>query len=126
MSSLRILIVDDEPDIRSLVTMILEGAGHAVIEAGDGKTGLELLKSESLDVVLIDLRMPVIDGWEFMRRVREGNLAEGVRMIGVSAHASPDSIREAKAAGCDAYVSKPFTMDDLVATVESTESDKES
>jgi two-component system, cell cycle response regulator DivK len=126
MSPLRILLIDDEPDIRSLVTMILEGTGHTIIEAGDGKSGLELLASERPDVVLLDLRMPVIDGWEFMRRVRAGNLAEGTKIIGVSAHASPESIKEAKDAGCDAYVSKPFTMDDLLRTIEATENDNES
>jgi CheY-like chemotaxis protein len=126
MSGLRVLVIDDEPDIRSLVAMILEGNGHTIIEAGDGKTGLELLESERPDVVLLDLRMPVIDGWEFMRRVRDTNLTDGVRMIGVSAHASPDSIREAKEAGCDAYVSKPFTMDDLLAAVESSTNATES
>jgi CheY-like chemotaxis protein len=119
MSALKVLVIDDEPDIRSLVAMILEGSGHAVIEAGDGKQGLDMLESERPDVVLIDLRMPVIDGWEFMRRVRDRGL-HGARMIGVSAHASPDSIREAKEAGCDAYVSKPFAMDDLLAAVEGT------
>jgi CheY-like chemotaxis protein len=116
---LKILVVDDEPDIRSLVAMILEGAGHTIIEAADGMQGLDLLASEDPDVVLLDLRMPVIDGWEFMRRVREQNLGNA-RMIGVSAHASPDSIREAKEAGCDGYVSKPFTMDALLAAVEET------
>jgi CheY-like chemotaxis protein len=117
MSSLKVLVVDDEPDIRSLVAMILEGAGHTVIEAGDGKRGFDLMVSESPDVVLLDLRMPVIDGWEFMRRVREQGI-KGPKMIGVSAHASPDSIKEAREAGCDDYVSKPFAMDDLLDAVE--------
>ena len=117
MSSLKVLIIDDEPDIRSLVEMILEGAGHQVIEAGDGREGLEKLESERPDVVLLDLRMPVIDGWEFMRRAREADLIKSTRVIGVSAHASPDSIKEAKEAGCHGYVSKPFAMDDLVTEV---------
>ncbi len=117
MSSLKVLVIDDELDIRSLVTMILEGAGHTVIEAGDGGRGFELMTSENPDVVLLDLRMPVIDGWEFMRRVREQGI-KAPRIVGVSAHASPDSIREAKEAGCDGYVSKPFAMDDLIAAVE--------
>jgi two-component system, cell cycle response regulator DivK len=117
MKPLKILVVDDEPDIRSLVVMILEGAGHTVIEAPDGQKGLDLLANDNPDVVLLDLRMPVLDGWEFMRRVREQGLGNA-RMIGVSAHASPDSIREAQEAGCDGYVSKPFTMKELLTAVE--------
>jgi two-component system chemotaxis response regulator CheY len=122
----KVLVIDDEPDIRSLVSMILESAGHMVVEARDGAEGLSKLQSEEPDVVLLDLRMPVIDGWEFMRRAREGDLLKGTRIIGVSAHASPDSVQEAAKAGCHGYVSKPFTMDDLLSEIDKQANDSAS
>jgi DNA-binding response OmpR family regulator len=110
----RILVVDDEADIRSLVRELLERAGHEVIEAPDGHTGLKLFYAEQPDLVILDVSMPGLDGWEMLKRIRE---LSDVPVLMLTARAQElDKVRGLRG-GADDYVTKPFGRQELLARV---------
>lgn len=111
---IRVLAVEDDPDIRMLIELILTRAGCVVRGAGDGPTGLELLAEWEPEVVLLDVGLPGIDGWEVLRRIR----AQGeVPVVVLTAYGTEGDRRHGQAAGATAFLSKPFEADDLVARV---------
>ena len=113
----KILIVDDYADNRELLRLMLEGAGHQVSEAADGRAGLAMAQAEMPDLILVDLSMPHLDGWEVLSRLRA---QEGTRQIPcVAVTAFADGMRErALEKGFDAYLPKPFRRAELIETVE--------
>jgi CheY-like chemotaxis protein len=113
----RVLVIDDEPDIRTLVQMTLRQEGYEVAAASDGAQGLHLLAELKPDVILLDLRMPVVNGWRFLEMAHESSALEGVRVVAISAHTGRPAAEDAKAAGCDAYISKPFTTEELLTAI---------
>jgi CheY-like chemotaxis protein len=113
----RVLVVDDEPDLRLLVRLSLEMYGYAITEAGSGEEALETIHGDPPDIVLLDIKLPGIDGWEVLRRLRE-NANGRPRVIMLSAHASDATSQRALEAGCVAYVAKPFQPDDLIDAIE--------
>jgi CheY-like chemotaxis protein len=115
----RVLVAEDELDIRSLARLLLELAGHHVLEAEDGDSALELLSAErEVDVVLLDLRLPGRDGWEVMSELRSnGRLNNGLRVVVFSAQIEPKDYERAEKEGASGYLSKPFSEDDLLAAV---------
>ena len=117
MSS-RILVVDDEPDIRLLVRITLDGEGYDVVEASNGEEALEQIEREAPDLVFLDLRMPGIDGWGVLDRLSKNGDLERIPVVVVSAHATHGSSQRALSLGCRAYISKPFDPDELVETAE--------
>jgi DNA-binding NtrC family response regulator len=107
----KILIVDDEPKIRLVFRTALETDGHAVAEAGDGDEALARLRRERFDLVLLDLRMPLLDGMEVLRRMRDEGL--DMPVILVTAHGSiPDAVRAMRLGAVD-FLSKPVRPADL-------------
>jgi DNA-binding response OmpR family regulator len=111
----KILIVDDEPNIRLVFRTSLEGDGHAVAEAGDGDEALARLRQEPFDLALLDLRMPLVDGMETLRRMRDEGLR--VPVILVTAHGSiPDAVRAMRLGAVD-FLTKPVVPGDLRAAV---------
>ena len=111
----RVLVVDDENDIRGLVRELLERAGHDVIEAPDGNEGLRLFYAEHPDVVILDVSMPGLTGWEVLERIRE--LGE-TPVIMLTANADElDKVRGLRA-GADDYITKPFGRQELLARVD--------
>lgn len=114
----RILSIEDDPEMRGLLQLILERKGHHVIGVKRGELGLELLKSLKPDVLLLDLMLPDIDGWEIYRQMKADDELMHVPVIIISAR---DEQRDAKAGqhviGDDRYLKKPFEIDDLVNTV---------
>ena len=110
----RVLVVDDENDIRGLVRELLERAGHDVLEAPDGNEGLRLFYAEHPDVVILDVSMPGLTGWEVLERIRE--LGE-TPVIMLTANADElDKVRGLRA-GADDYITKPFGRQELLARV---------
>jgi DNA-binding response OmpR family regulator len=110
-----VLVVDDDPDIRGLVRELLERAGHDVFEAPEGGEGLRTFFEERPDVVVLDVAMPGLDGWQTLGRIRE--LSE-VPVVMLTARASElDKVRGLRA-GADDYVTKPFGRQELLARVE--------
>ena len=113
----KILIADDDFDNRTIATEALEGAGYAVVQATQGLEALEKIQSENPDVVLLDLSMPKLIGWEVARRVREQKGFEALPIIAFTAHALVGDELKAKASGCSDYLSKPCLPREIVARV---------
>jgi DNA-binding response OmpR family regulator len=115
MADARILVVDDDDDIRGLVGALLERAGHDVTEAPDGRAGLRELYAGSQDLVILDVSMPGLDGWATLERIRE---VSDVPVLMLTARdAELERVRGLRG-GADDYVVKPFGREELVARVD--------
>jgi CheY-like chemotaxis protein len=114
--SLRILVVEDEADLRLSLGIALRVAGHEVWEAATGTEGLDRIeRGEGLpDAMLLDLRLPDLDGWQVLADLEARGLFPSLPVIVGSADADPEARRRALAAGCLAYLVKPFEPDDLL------------
>jgi DNA-binding response OmpR family regulator len=111
-----VLIVEDEPDILVTARLILEPAGYAIIAATSAEEGLSLLELDRPDVILLDIRLPEMDGLEFLNRVRHSG--SDVPIIMMSAHSSGDMLRRAVNEGSNAYLLKPFRAEELLEVLE--------
>jgi CheY-like chemotaxis protein len=114
MPEVRVLVVDDEPGIRETVTAMLEIEGYDVAEARDGAEALAQVEARQPDVILLDMRMPVLDGWGFAAELRARELAIPIVVM----TAARDAARWAGEIAATAFVAKPFGFDDLVRAVE--------
>jgi excisionase family DNA binding protein len=110
-----VLIVDDDPRIREFVRVNLEMDGFAVREAGSADEGLAALEDEPPDLILLDVMMPKVDGWEMLQRVRERHGVDSIQVIMFSGQLEHDGSDQAEAGGAQAFVGKPFNPQDLVA-----------
>lgn len=115
----RILVVEDSPDIRVLVRMLLESAGHEVLTANDGPSGVEATNRERPDLVLMDLSLPVLSGWEATRQIKSNAAIAFIPVLAVTAHAMQGDRARALAAGCDGFVPKPIDEETFVPLVAS-------
>ena len=114
----KVLIVDDEPDVLLLLRVNLDAAGYETVLAADGETALGRIDDSSPDVVLLDIMMPVMDGWGVLRALSERDNAP--RVVVVSAKSSDRDIVRALTSGALDYITKPFDPDDLVDVVART------
>ena len=115
---IRILYVEDNDDNVYMMTNRLKRRGYEVIVAEDGARGLEMAKSESPALILIDLSLPVIDGWEATRRLKQATETAHIPVIALSSHAMAGDREAALEAGCDEYDSKPVDFSRLLAKIE--------
>jgi two-component system, cell cycle response regulator DivK len=115
--SKRILIVEDQEDNRAILRDLLSRAGYALIEAADGEEGVKLAQTEQPDLILMDIQLPVIDGYEATRRIKGVPELKSIPIIAVTSYALSGDEARARAAGCDGYVTKPFSPRDLLAKV---------
>ena len=113
-----ILIADDHDDNRELLQLLLMGAGYEVKEARDGSECLTIARQEPPDLIVMDLSMPVLDGWGVFRELKTDNRTESIPCMAVTAHAELNRI-QALETGFSAYVSKPFSSELLLKTVAS-------
>jgi DNA-binding response OmpR family regulator len=110
-----VLVVEDEDDVRRLVRVLLERAGHAVIEASNGLEALRSLQGAQPDLVVLDVTMPELDGWQTLERIRD---VSNVPVLMLTARAGElDKVRGLRS-GADDYVTKPFGRQELLARVE--------
>lgn len=114
MAGAPILVVDDDPSIRATVSAILELEGYPVHSVEDGAQALEAVEQERPSLVLLDMRMPVLDGWGFARAIKE----RGLRLPILVMTAAQDARRWALEIGADGYLAKPFDLLDLLRAVE--------
>ena len=105
-----VLVVDDGEDARYLMRLELERLGYLVIEAEDGKKAVEMALHDRPDIILMDLSLPIMDGFAATEKIRASDGLEGVPIIAVTAHQETDFRAGAKAAGFDAYVTKPIDI----------------
>ena len=113
--SARILIVEDDEDFRTLAEKVLTKRGYDVTVAASGSTGVERALADSTDIVLMDLRLPELDGWEATRRIKATK--PRLPIVACSANVMQTDIDRAEAAGCDAFLAKPYQVADLLTTV---------
>ncbi|HSK23483.1 MAG TPA: response regulator [Egicoccus sp.] len=115
--SRRVLVVDDEADVRVYLTVTLELAGFDVVEAGDGIEALELARSNAPDLVLLDVMMPRLDGMQTLRRLRSDPRTSHLPVLLTTARAQRDDVLQGLDSGADDYLTKPIDADVLVARV---------
>jgi len=114
--SQRILVVEDQPDNRQILRDLLTSADFEVIEAGDGEAGLTAAAAHRPDLILMDVELPTIDGYEATRRLRADAVLHAIPVIAVTYALAGDGDK-ARAAGCEAYISKPYSPRQLLAKV---------
>jgi two-component system cell cycle response regulator DivK len=113
----RILVVEDQADNRTILRDLLTASGFVVLEAEDGEAGVRLAMAERPDLILMDIQMPLVDGFEATRRIKADPALAAVPIIAVTSYALSGDEAKARGAGCDDYVAKPFSPRALLAKV---------
>ena len=113
----RILVVEDTEDNRRILRDLLTNAGFDVIEATDGERGVAAAREERPDLILMDIQLPVIDGYEATRRIKAMPEYKSIPIIVVTSYALSGDEGKAREAGCDAYVTKPYSPRALLAKI---------
>ena len=116
MSEMRVLIVDYSSVMRKIVERALRQAGLdslVVVEAGTGAEGLEVLKTQQVQLILSDINMPMMDGLEFLRQIRAQKLATGVPVVMITTESSEEHVKQAILSGAQGYIRKPFTAEQV-------------
>jgi two-component system cell cycle response regulator DivK len=114
----KVLLIEDNEMDRDLLSRRLIRRGFQVVFAMDGQQGVDLARSERPDIILMDMSLPVIDGWEATRRVKAGDARRGVPVIGLTAHVMSGDREKAIKAGCDDCDTKPVEFGRLIAKIE--------
>lgn len=114
----KVLLVEDNEMNRDMLSRRLIRRGFEVIFAVDGQQGVDLAKSEHPDIILMDMSLPIIDGWEATRQVKANDATKGVPVIGLTAHAMSGDREKAIEAGCDDYDTKPVELERLIGKME--------
>ena len=113
----RILIVEDNVDSRQILRDLLTSVGYEVVEAYDGAMGLAAAAAEKPDLILMDIQLPVVDGYEATRRLKADAALRHIPIIVITSYALSGDEDRARAAGCDAYVTKPYSPRQLLAKI---------
>lgn len=115
----RILVVDDDPNSRKIVELMLMSHGFALLFAENGLDAVEVALHERPDLILMDMLMPLMNGHEATRRIKDHPSGASIPIVALTALAFESDRRDALQAGCDGYLSKPFNRRELVETVKS-------
>jgi len=113
----RILVVEDDSDNRGMVVKVLTVAGYGVLEAADGASAVTVARREHPDLIVMDLAMPGVDGWEASRRLKSDPATADIPIIALTAFAMRGDEERAREAGCDGYLSKPCRPQTIRDTV---------
>ena len=114
----KILVVEDNQDNREMVVKVLKFNGYEVIEAVDGEEGIEKAKTEAPALILLDIYLPKMDGYEVAKRLKADKGLKDIPVIALTAHAMKGNREQALAAGCDGYISKPIDIRELPKQIE--------
>ena len=115
--SRRILVVEDQEDNRRILRDLLTSAGYEIIQAENGEEALAAAARERPGLILMDIQLPVLDGYEATRRIKADPALRAIPVIVVTSYALSGDENKARAAGCDAYVTKPFSPRALLAKI---------
>jgi two-component system, cell cycle response regulator DivK len=113
----KILLVEDNEMNRDMLSRRLERKGYQVVIAVDGQQAINLAASETPDLILMDMSLPVIDGWEATRRLKADGQTKQIPIIALTAHAMPEDERKAREAGCNDYDTKPIELPRLLEKI---------
>jgi two-component system, cell cycle response regulator DivK len=122
--SKHILIVEDHEDNRQILRDLLGSVGYAMSEAADGEAALVAVKARRPDLILMDIQLPLLDGYEVTRRIKADPDFKDIPIIVVSSYALSGDEPRARVAGCDAYVTKPYSPRDLLRRIREFLSDQ--
>ena len=114
----KILIVEDQEMIRDILTRRLKKRGYDLVVAVDGAEGIEMAKTEAPDLILMDMSLPVVDGWEATRKLKAAEATRSIPVVALTAHAMTTDREQAVQAGCDAYETKPIDLPRLLEVIE--------
>ena len=114
----KVLLVEDNEMNRDMLSRRLVRRGYEVVFAVDGQQSIDMARSELPDVILMDMSLPVVDGWEATRRIKSDEMTRNVPVIGLTAHAMSSDRERAIEAGCDDYDTKPVELDRLIEKIE--------
>ena len=114
-----ILVADDDPDILSIVSMSLEAQGYTVYKATNGREAVDLVKEHHPDLVLMDMMMPIVSGYEAVVELKADAATRDVTIVGLSAKAMATDMERATDVGIDGYITKPFRIAQVLTVVES-------
>ena len=114
----KILLVEDNEMNRDMLTRRLERKGYEVVIAVDGQAGIDMASSGNPDIILMDLSLPVIDGWEATRKIKADPATHSIPVIALTAHAMAGDEQKAREAGCDDYDTKPVNLNRLLEKIE--------
>jgi CheY-like chemotaxis protein len=114
----KILLVEDNEMNRDMLSRRLERKGHQVVIAVDGQQAIEFAAVEMPELILMDMSLPVVDGWEATRRLKADAATQRIPIIALTAHAMPEDERKAREVGCNDYDTKPIELPRLLAKME--------
>ena len=114
-----ILVADDDPDILSIVSMSLETQGYTVYKATNGREAVDLAKQHHPDLVLMDMMMPIVSGYEAVTELKTDAATRDITIVGLSAKAMATDMERATDIGIDGYITKPFRIAQVLSVVES-------
>ena len=114
----KILLVEDNEMNRDMLSRRLKRRGYEVVVAVDGAEGVALAQSVAPDLILMDMSLPVLDGWDATRRLKADPQTQAIPIVALTAHAMSDDREKALAAGCDDYATKPIELPELLAKIE--------
>ena len=115
--SRRILVVEDQEDNQRILRDLLTSAGYEIVQAENGEEALTAVARERPDLILMDIQLPLLDGYEVTRRIKANPALRAIPIIVVTSYALSGDETKAKAAGCDAYVTKPYSTRALLAKI---------
>jgi two-component system cell cycle response regulator DivK len=115
--SKRILVVDDQPDNRQIIRDLLSTTDYELTEAENGDQALAAVAEQRPDLILMDIQLPIMDGYEATRRIKADPALRSIPIIAVTSYALGGEEQKARAAGCDGYVTKPFSPRQLLAKI---------
>jgi two-component system cell cycle response regulator DivK len=113
----RILVVEDQPDSRRIIRDMLGPTDYEIIEAENGEQALAAIAKQRPDLILMDIQLPIMDGYTATRRIKADPALRSIRIIAVTSYALNGEEQIARAAGCDDYVPKPFSPRELLAKI---------
>jgi two-component system, cell cycle response regulator DivK len=113
----RILVVEDHEDNRQILRDLLGSAGYEMIEAGNGEAGVAAAAAEHPDLILMDIQLPILDGYEATRQIKANPNLSAIPIIVVTSYALSGDEEKARFAGCNAYVAKPYSPRQLLARI---------
>jgi CheY-like chemotaxis protein len=113
-----ILLVEDTQDNRAIAELILREAGHTVLSVADGESGMAAAAALHPDLILMDLALPFVDGWEATRRLKADPATRDIPVVAFTAHVLQEDADRAREAGCIALIAKPFEIDALLGQID--------